>query len=149
MDWSGWDDKTIVTTTIQVDRGGPAAVEGTLRPGDRIIAINGKGLGGVKLPELQVLSMMVMRCHNFDHFLLPRLFSISKTTRQCSQWSTTSQSRWSSTYCHYKGRLRSLCSASLAWKAWLWNNLASYSGILCSPSIFLIELFLRKEALEN
>ena len=49
-----------MTTTIQVDRGGPAAVEGTLRPGDRIIAINGKGLGGVKLPELQVLSMMVM-----------------------------------------------------------------------------------------
>ena len=38
----------------QVDRGGPAAVEGTLRPGDRIIAVNGKGLGGVKLPELQV-----------------------------------------------------------------------------------------------
>ena len=39
----------------QVDRGGPAAVEGTLRPGDRIIAVNGKGLGGVKLPELQVV----------------------------------------------------------------------------------------------
>ena len=70
MDWSGWDDKTIVTTTIQVDRGGPAAVEGTLRPGDRIIAINGKGLGGVKLPELQVLRWWWWWCHNFDHFLL-------------------------------------------------------------------------------
>ena len=51
--------KTVMTVMliimIQVDRGGPAAVEGTLRPGDRIIAVNGKGLGGVKLPELQVL----------------------------------------------------------------------------------------------
>ena len=29
-------------------------MEGTLRPGDRIIAVNGKGLAGMKLPELQV-----------------------------------------------------------------------------------------------
>lgn len=42
----------------QVDRGGPAAQEGTLRPGDRLIAVNGKGLGMMKLPELQVVLSM-------------------------------------------------------------------------------------------
>ena len=42
-------------TIVHVDRGGPAAREGTLRPGDRIIAVNGKSLVNIKLPELQGL----------------------------------------------------------------------------------------------
>ena len=42
-------------TIVHVDRGGPANREGTLRPGDRIIAVNGKSLVNMKLPELQAL----------------------------------------------------------------------------------------------
>ena len=42
-------------TIVHVDRGGPAHREGTLRPGDRIIAVNGKSLVNIKLPELQGL----------------------------------------------------------------------------------------------
>ena len=34
---------------------GPAQAEGTVRPGDRILALNGKSLVGVKLAELQSL----------------------------------------------------------------------------------------------
>ena len=42
-------------TIVHVDAGGPAQGEGTLRPGDRIIAMNGRSLVNVKLPELQAL----------------------------------------------------------------------------------------------
>ena len=42
-------------TIVHVDRGGPANKEGTLRPGDRIIAVNGKSLVNMKLPDLQAL----------------------------------------------------------------------------------------------
>ena len=42
-------------TIVHVDKGGPAQVEGTLRPGDRIIAMNGQSLVNVKLPELQAM----------------------------------------------------------------------------------------------
>jgi len=40
---------------VHVDRGGPAYIDGTLRAGDRIIAVNGKSLVNIKLPELQAL----------------------------------------------------------------------------------------------
>ena len=42
-------------TIVHVDTGGPAQSEGTLRAGDRIIAMNGKSLVNVKLPELQAM----------------------------------------------------------------------------------------------
>ncbi|XP_023346624.1 glutamate receptor-interacting protein 2 isoform X2 [Eurytemora carolleeae] len=42
-------------TVVFVDQCGPAQAEGTIRPGDRILALNGKSLVGVKLAELQSL----------------------------------------------------------------------------------------------
>ena len=42
-------------TIVHVDKGAPAQTDGTLRPGDRIIAMNGKSLVNVKLPELQAM----------------------------------------------------------------------------------------------
>ena len=42
-------------TIVHVDTGGPAQTEGTLRAGDRIIAMNGKSLINVKLPDLQAM----------------------------------------------------------------------------------------------
>ena len=42
-------------TIIHMDHRGPANKEGTLRSGDRIIAVNGKSLVNMKLPYLQAL----------------------------------------------------------------------------------------------
>jgi len=42
-------------TVVHIDKGGPAHCEGTIQVGDRITAINGRTLEGMRLPELQAL----------------------------------------------------------------------------------------------
>ena len=42
-------------TIVHVDRGDPSNKEGTFWPGDRVIAVNGKNLVNMKLPDLQAL----------------------------------------------------------------------------------------------